>query len=110
MTELAAGVKLFTGESAVHGIGVFTSKPIPRDSRIGTYTGIPTAIDGTHVLWVEDDEGEFRGIDGEGILRWLNHSSTPNVEFDGPELFALHEIPAGEELLFHYGEEWAGFD
>jgi hypothetical protein len=40
-------------------------------------------------------------------LRWLNHSATPNVEFDGAELYSMRPIAAGEELLFHYGDEWA---
>ena len=40
------------------------------------------------------------------MLKWLNHSSTPNVEFDGPQLYALRDIEPGEELTFHYGEEW----
>ncbi len=106
MPDLAAGIELVARESSVHGVGVFTAKPIVEGAHIGSYTGIPTTVDGTHVLWIEGDDGEFAGIDGEGILRWLNHSSAPNVEFDGPELYALRDIDAEEELLFHYGEEW----
>ena len=78
--------------------------------RIGEYTGSPSAEDGTYVLWVEGDDGEYRGIDGDNELRWLNHSSSPNVEFDGPELFALVDIEPGTELCFHYGEEWEHVD
>ena len=41
------------------------------------------------------------------MLRFLNHSRTPNVEFDGPELYAMRDIAPGEELRFDYGAEWA---
>ena len=94
------------GESAIHGTGAFAAAPIPAGTHIGTYTGTPSDEDGVHVLWVEGDDGAFHGIEGDGVLRWLNHSATPNVEFDGPELYALRAIAAGEELTFHYGEEW----
>ena len=63
-----------------------------------------------HVLWVEGDDGGYRGIDGDNELRWLNHSSSPNVEFDGPVLFALVDIEPDTELCFHYGEEWEHVD
>ena len=95
-----------TGASPIHGTGVFAARDIPSGSLIGVYEGDPTVDDGTHVLWVEADEG-WEGINGTGPLRYLNHSRTPNVEFDGPSLYALCDIPAGEELLFDYGEEWA---
>ena len=95
-----------TGASSIHGTGVFAVRDIPAGSLIGVYEGEPTSNDGTHVLWVEADEG-WEGIDGTGPLRFLNHSRTPNVEFDGPSLYACRDITAGEELLFDYGEEWA---
>ena len=92
--------------SPIHGKGAFATHPIEAGTHIGAYTGAPTDEDGTYVLWVEGDDGEYHGIDGDGVLRWLNHSSTPNVEFDGPQLYALRAIEVGEELTFHYGEEW----
>lgn len=97
-------------ESSIHGRGCFATRPIAAAAFIGEYTGRPTAADGTYVLWVEGDDGEFHGIDGDGVLRWLNHSTDPNVEFDGPQLFALRDIDVGEELTFHYGEEWEHVD
>jgi SET domain-containing protein len=96
--------------SSIHGRGAFAKAPIEAGTHIGDYTGTPADEDGTYVLWVEGDDGDFHGIDGDGVLRWLNHSSTPNVEFDGPELYALRDIAAGEELTFHYGEEWEHID
>ncbi len=95
------------GESQVHGTGVFARRAIAAEARIGTYHGTPTAADGTHVLWVENGHGGWDGIIGTGLLRFLNHSRTPNVEFDGHLLYSLRRIERGEELVFDYGEEWA---
>ncbi len=97
-------------DSTIHGRGCFATRFIPAGAFIGTYTGRATDVDGTYVLWVEGDNGTFSGIDGDGVLRWLNHSSTPNVEFDGPNLFALRDIEPTEELTFHYGDGWEGVD
>ncbi len=97
-------------DSPIHGKGCFATRLIAATEFIGEYTGRATAADGTYVLWVEGDDGEFHGIDGDGPLRWLNHSTDPNVEFDGPQLFALRDVGAGEELTFHYGEEWDHID
>jgi uncharacterized protein len=93
--------------STVHGTGVFAIAPIPARTLVGRYTGRPTAVNGTHVLWVEDDDGTWAGVDGGGVLRFLNHSRSPNAEFAGTDLHALCPIEAGEELLVDYGEEWA---
>lgn len=92
--------------SLIHGTGVFASSPIGAGTRIGRYEGSPTTRDGTHVLWVEGD-GDWEGIDGTGVLRYLNHSATPNAEFDGPDLYALVDIEADDEILIDYGEDWA---
>lgn len=96
--------------STIHGKGCFATIPIAAGECIGEYTGQLTTDDGTYVLWVQGDDGEFSGIDGDGVLRWLNHSTDPNVEFDGPQLFALRDIEPDEELTFHYGEAWADVD
>ncbi len=93
-------------ESPIHGRGAFATQRIGARAFIGRYTGRRTQSNGTHVLWVEGNNGEYCGIDGDSVLRWLNHSSNPNVEFDGPDLYAKHAIEADEELCFHYGEEW----
>jgi hypothetical protein len=74
---------------------------------VGTFEGTPAEVDGDHVLWIETDDGRWEGIRGTGTLRWLNHSRSPNVEFDGAELRARRRIDAGEELLIDYGEEWS---
>jgi SET domain-containing protein len=94
--------------SEIHGTGVFALAEIAEGTFIGEYEGDATDVDGTYVLWIEDDDaGSWRGIDGTGVLRFLNHSRTPNVEFDGPQLHALCDIAAGEELCFDYGADWS---
>ena len=93
--------------SPVHGTGVFAVSALPAGAHVGTYTGRPTDDDGVYVLWIEDGAGGWERIDGTGVLRFLNHSRSPNVEFDGPDLYARRDIEAGEELLFDYGDDWA---
>jgi len=105
--ESAPGVEC--RESAIHGKGAFATRVFRVGDHVGVYLGEPTHEDGMHVLWIETDNGEWRGIDGTGVLRWLNHSKNPNVEFDGPVLLAIVAIKPGDELTFHYGEEWETF-
>ena len=93
--------------SEVHGMGVFALVDLKQDALIGRYTGTPTEVDGKYVLWLEGDEGGWEGIDGTGDLRFLNHSRSPNVIFDGPDLYALRDVDAGEELLLDYGDDWS---
>lgn len=102
--------RVAAGPSTVHGTGVFAIEPIGDGEPIGQYTGRPTDDDGTHVLWIEDDDGGWYGVEGTGVLRFLNHSRDPNVEFDGPTLYARRDIDVGEELRFHYGDAWADVD
>ena len=93
--------------SEVHGIGVYALVNLTEGALIGRYTGAPTKVDGKYVLWIEDNDGSWEGIDGAGDPRFLNHSRSPNVFFDGPELYALRDINPGEELLFDYGPDWS---
>ena len=72
---------------------------------LGRYHGPRVDENGMHVLWVENDDGEWEGFDGENILRYLNHCKEPNAEFDGRDLYAIRDIRPGEEITFDYGEE-----
>jgi len=92
--------------STIHGEGLFATVFIPAGTHLGRYEGPVVDEDGPHVLWVWDDEDNLLGIDGENDLRYVNHSRDPNVEFIGPDLFALRDIRPGEELTHHYGEDW----
>jgi hypothetical protein len=89
--------------SPIHGQGCFARIAFGPGDHIGTYEGPPARRDGTYVLWVSDDGEHWHGRSGRNLLRWLNHSTTPNAAFDGFDLYALCRIEAGEEITFDYG-------
>lgn len=96
----------YVDDSAVHGKGLYAKVRIKKGEYLGTYDGPEVNNNGMHVLWVEDDDGEWRGRDGKNLLRYLNHSSAPHAEFDGFDLYALKNITAGIEVTIHYGDEF----
>lgn len=98
--------KLELKESSVHGWGVFALQAFSQGDNIAFFHSVPTSKDGTHVLWVLNDDQRIEGWRGTGVLRYLNHSSEPNCEFQCRQLVALKSIEIGDELLFHYGEDW----
>jgi SET domain-containing protein len=93
-------------KSRIHGKGVFASRLLSRGSVIGEYDGPVRKRNGRYVLWVEQHCGCWIGIDGRNELRYLNHSLIPNAEFRGTLLVATRDIHPGEEITFHYGDEW----
>jgi hypothetical protein len=96
---------VFVNVSPVHGHGLFARNPIQEGDYLGCYEGRPTTENGMHVLWVEGEEaGTWAGYDGTNALRFLNHSSEPNAELDGQDLYASRDIPAGQEITIDYGE------
>jgi SET domain-containing protein len=84
---------------------VFAKQRIEADTLIGEYEGAHTTVDGTYVLWVQYDDGELVGIDGQNELRYINHAAVPNAYFWGNHLYAAREIAPDEEITFDYGEE-----
>lgn len=103
-TELLQRVRV--GKSGRHGRGLFARRRIQRGRRIGRFEGRPTTRDGEHVLWLFDDDGGAEGLEVTNALRYLNHSSRPNAEIDGLDLYALRNIQPGAEILIHYGRDW----
>lgn len=97
--------RLYVDKSPIHGRGLFARERLSRGDYLGTYDGPRVKRNGMHVLWVEDAPGKWIGRDGRNMLRYLNHSSKPNVEFDGFDLYARRAIRPGEELMFDYGED-----
>jgi len=93
-------------DSAIHGRGLFATRLFETGELVGTYEGPPAAKNGTYVLWIEDHDGSYYGVQGKNELRFLNHSSTPNADFDDELLYAVRDIKVGDEICFHYGEEW----
>jgi len=94
-------------ESLIHGKGIFARKRIRRGQRIGRFEGDRTRRDGTHVLWLIGDDDSEVGILGRNALRFLNHGSPPNAEFQDDELYALRNVQPGAEVLIDYGEAWS---
>lgn len=97
--------RCFVAASPLHGKGLFARAFIPEDSYLGSYIGPAASRNGPHVLWVTDENGVRRARDGKNFLRYLNHSTEPNAEFDGFDLFALRDIHPREEITINYGEE-----
>ena len=97
----------YTGASSIHGKGVFAGRDFVEGDLIGVFEGEETGEDGEHVLWIDDEEsGRIYGLRGTNDLRFVNHSSRPNAEFDGERLIALSAIHTDEEITFHYGDAW----
>lgn len=96
--------KARVSRSPIHGRGLFARRRIEPDEYIGTYEGPATQNDGMHVLWLwNEDRERWEGIDGTNEMRFLNHSSQPNADWWGEDLYALRMIEAGEEITFDYG-------
>ena len=92
--------------SPIHGRGVFARQRIRDGALIGDFEGRETKRNGTHVLWVLEEDGAVVGIRGENELRFLNHSRRPNAEFRGASLYAVRNIQPGQEITFDYGDDW----
>jgi uncharacterized protein len=92
-------------DSKIHGKGLFANTTIKVGTYLGDYEGPETADNGMHVLWTEDENGEWIGRDGKNALRYLNHNTNPCAEFDGYELYAVEEISLHQEITIDYGEE-----
>jgi SET domain-containing protein len=110
--------------SAVHGIGVFAIRDIPRGCRNlfsqnhGNWIELPIAdveklpehsrtLVETYCLY--DDENYFvpdYGFKLMDLVNYLNHSPSPNVVSvnDGEYFEAVKDIPAGTELFINYDD------
>jgi len=93
---------VYVNASVIHGWGLFAREPIAGEVYIGTYLGPMAKANGSHVLWIEDEDGEWIGRRGFNRLRYLNHSAEPNAEFDGFDLYSLRPIAPDEEITIDY--------
>lgn len=123
LKELQDDIYVMLKPSAVHGIGVFAIRNIPKGCRTifsahkNDWVKLPIAdveklpehsrnLVETYCLYDEENyyvpEYGFKIMD---MVNYLNHSSTPNVcsVNDGEYFEALTDIPAGAELLVNYG-------
>lgn len=89
-------------ESAIHGTGCFATVPFAAGEWIGSFTGPTVRADGTHVLWVSEDGRNWVGRRGTSLLRFLNHSDSPNAAFEGFDLYAVGPIQPGDEITIDY--------
>ena len=96
----------YVADSLIHGKGLFAKSLIREDTLIGVFEGPRTMEDGLHVLWVIEEDGTTYGVQAENDLKYANDSSRPNAELNGEEMFALRDIMPGEEITFHYGDDW----
>ncbi len=99
--------------SPIHSVGVYTSTPIRKGTRIIEYDGPRISAEEADRRYVDVERTYLYGlddgktiIDGEGVAAYLNHSCDPNCEVDEIKgrvwIFALRNIAAGEELLWDY--------
>jgi SET domain-containing protein len=88
--------------SSIHGKGLFARDHIEPGTYLGTYQGPIAKRNGSHVLWVYDDEDGVVGRRGMNKLRYINHSDRPNAEFDGFDLYATATIPSNGEITINY--------
>lgn len=92
---------VYVAPSSVHGKGLFARQGLAKGMYIGRYLGPEAQRNGSHVLWIEDGDG-WSGRRGFNRLRYLNHDSRPNAEFDGFDLYARRTIRCDEEITIDY--------
>ena len=116
----AAGRRIQTRRSGVHGRGVFALQDIAEGEVIIEYTGQVISWQEAqerhphdpkqpnHTFYFHVDENHV--IDakvGGNSARWINHSCNPNCFADEQDgrifITALRNIAAGEELNYDYG-------
>lgn len=111
--------KVEVRSSPIHGKGLFALEPIGTGELIGMYDGriVPANYDEVdegygYVLWMEDKNGVFFGILGDGDTRYMNHQPDPLwpgggganavLSEGGPYIHAKRSIKAGEEITADY--------
>jgi uncharacterized protein len=99
--------------SRIHAVGVFTTTPIRKGTRVVEYSGPRLTAEEANRLYDGASRTYLYGlddgktvIDGEGMGAYLNHSCEPNCEVDEIKnrvwILAIRNIAAGEELLWDY--------
>jgi len=104
-------MSLIIRSSQLHGVGVYTTEPILRDTLVVEYTGerLPASkTDGMYeeVTYLFGLDGGKIVIDGFGMAAFVNHSSDPNCHTDQIKvriwIIAQRDIQPGEELTYDY--------
>jgi SET domain-containing protein len=90
----------YTGDSKIHGQGLFARESINKGCVIGRVRGNPCTRDGAYVLWLNEDEA----IRANCNLKYINHSEQPNAcYYDDMTVVALCDIVQNEEITHNYG-------
>ena len=112
MSQSKAVLKnLAVKESSIHGKGLFSLVKIKKNQHLGDFEGPVVRRNGPYVMWVSDEStGEEVGRSCRNKLRYLNHDSEPNAEFDVEtdqwRLYALKSIKPGDEITISYGDDF----
>jgi len=98
--------------SPIHGSGLFTKEPVRKGEYVISYEGhVTRGFKSIYILHLEEENGRYTKIMGTGQAKHINHSDKPNLRIDEEseslEFLALRRIKAGEELTWHYGDEFS---
>lgn len=109
--------KLEAKQSSIDRLGCFSTAAIVADSYIADYEGERITSDeamvreadptreGVYTFWL-NDETVIDGYDKGNVLKYLNHSCTPNCSYVITEerimVYARQEIAPGSELTIDY--------
>jgi SET domain-containing protein len=103
---------IYIDSSPIHGTGVFAARSFKKGDVVGRYASRRTKLkadDNPFVIEVYDeDEVLVEHRIGTNEFRYINHSTTPNVQMHDHTLqfVALKDIAEDEELTWFYGEEF----
>jgi len=110
-------VENFIGPSNIHGLGVFTARPISKGELVWEFNPVidrvisPDDLAGLpeHVVKMIYTHAEFFANTGNFVLSgdgdaFMNHSESPTLIDRGTKMFAAREIEAGEEFTCDYGQ------
>src|SRR6201994_82007 len=118
-SDLTSSDLIEVRRSAVHGLGVFAAKQIPKGTRIIEYVGERVSHDEADRRYEEKDANDSHtflfivdrktvidaGVDGNDA-RFFNHSCDPNCESTVEKrrvyIEAIRDIEPGAELTYDY--------
>lgn len=108
-------VPTYLRRSSIHGVGVFTSEPIPAGTVVWDFDpdvdwrlsremldSFPEPYRTKLRAWCyREEESGLYVLCGDNA-RFMNHSPAPNCDDSGPCTVAARDIPADEELTCDY--------
>jgi hypothetical protein len=97
--------KVYKKKSSIQGMGLYAKIGLKEGELIGRFKGRRTNKDGKYVLWVYNGH-DYHPFKIFNLMKYANHSPSPNAEVIGLEMYSIKDIPQGEEITFHYGEDF----